>query len=118
MLSATISQYIIQKFTNISEQSIQQFGISISTAVIVSLIPIISGSAGNAGSQSTTTVTRSAALGEFESSDYKKVILKEILVATIIGFIMFVINIARLYIYYAIPVFSSDAFDDPNKKDW
>ncbi|WP_322960543.1 magnesium transporter [Mycoplasmopsis cynos] len=118
MLSATISQYIIQKFTNISENSIEQFGITISTAVIVSLIPIISGSAGNAGSQSTTTVTRSAALGEFSKNDYKKVILKEILVATIIGAIMFIINVVRLYIYYAIPVFSNDAFKDPNNKDW
>ncbi|MCU9936093.1 magnesium transporter [Mycoplasmopsis cynos] len=118
MLSATISQYIIQKFTNISENSIEQFGITISTAVIVSLIPIISGSAGNAGSQSTTTVTRSATLGEFSKNDYKKVILKEILVATIIGAIMFIINVVRLYIYYAIPVFSNDAFKDPNNKDW
>ncbi|EIE40268.1 magnesium transporter [Mycoplasmopsis canis] len=117
MLSATLSQYIIQKFTNISEESINHFGIAISTAVIVSLIPIISGSAGNAGSQSTTTVTRSSALGEFDKSDYKKVIFKELIVGTIIGAIMFFINIARLYIYYAIPVFRNDAFQN-HQTDW
>ncbi|BBA22642.1 magnesium transporter [Mycoplasmopsis bovirhinis] len=117
MLSATLSQYIIQKFTNISEESINQFGITVSTAVIVSLIPIISGSAGNAGSQSTTTVTRAAALGEFHNSQYKKVIAKELLVGTIIGGIMFAINLIRLYIYYAIPTFRNDAFHD-GKSDW
>ncbi|WP_027121223.1 magnesium transporter [Mycoplasma leonicaptivi] len=117
MLSATLSQYIIQKFTTISENFIEGLGVTISTAIIVSLIPIISGSAGNAGSQSTTTVTRSAALGEFESSQYKKVILKELLVATSIGAIMFLVNVARLYLYYLIPSFRADAFTN-GKENW
>ncbi|QNM93890.1 magnesium transporter [Mycoplasma sp. Pen4] len=105
MLSATMSQFVIQKFTDISEDVIKGLGVTISTAIIVSLIPIISGSAGNAGSQSSTTITRAAALGEIERKDVKKVIFKEISVGTIIGVIMFIINIARLYIYFAIPSF-------------
>ncbi|TDV23282.1 magnesium transporter [Mycoplasmopsis mustelae] len=105
MISATMSQFIIQEFTDLSENFINGLGITVSTAVIVSLIPIISGAAGNAGSQSSTTITRAAALGDFNSKQYKKVIFKEMNVGLIIGSIMFIVNVARLYIYYAIPYF-------------
>ncbi|MCU9940165.1 hypothetical protein NW739_05720 [Mycoplasmopsis felis] len=58
MISATLSQFIIQEFTNLSENFLDSLQITVSTAVVVSLIPIISGAAGNAGSQSSTTITR------------------------------------------------------------
>ncbi|WP_322935398.1 magnesium transporter [Mycoplasmopsis felis] len=112
MISATLSQFIIQEFTNLSENFLDSLQITVSTAVVVSLIPIISGAAGNAGSQSSTTITRAAALGDFDNNEYKKVIFKEIIVGTIIGGIMFLVNIMRLYIYYAIPYFREGA------KDW
>lgn len=102
MISATISQYIIQKFTDLSEDMITMFNAGISTAVIVSLIPIISGSAGNAGSQSSTTITRASALGEIEDKDLKRVIGKEIAVGAVIGVILFIVNVIRLFIYFAI----------------
>ncbi|MHA3825691.1 magnesium transporter [Mycoplasma sp. BRA285] len=105
MISATMSQYIIQQFSNISENFIKGLGVSVSTGIIVGLIPIISGSAGNAGSQSSTTITRASALGEIEHKDIWKVIRKEISVGAVIGGILFVVNIARLYIYFAIPSF-------------
>ncbi|WP_426461623.1 magnesium transporter [Mycoplasma hafezii] len=105
MISSTLSQFIIQQFTEISERFIDSIQITVSTAIIVGLIPIISGSAGNAGSQSSTTITRAAALGEIKNKDIKKVIGKELQVGAIIGAIMFVANIARLYIYFAIPSF-------------
>lgn len=111
MISATGSQFIIQEFTNISEKFITSLQITVSTAVIVSLIPIISGAAGNAGSQSSTTITRAAALGDFNQKEYKKVVFKEITVGTIIGAIMFIINVARLYIYYSIPYFRQGVND-------
>ncbi|QGZ97535.1 magnesium transporter [Mycoplasma sp. NEAQ87857] len=108
MISATMSQFIIQQFTDLSNSVIDEIGITISSAIIVSLIPIISGSAGNAGSQSSTTVTRAAALGEIDKKDIKKVIWKEVSVGSIIGFIMFLINVIRLYLYFAIPYFRTD----------
>ncbi|MCU9934572.1 magnesium transporter [Mycoplasmopsis felis] len=113
MISATLSQFIIQEFTNLSENFLDSLQITVSTAVVVSLIPIISGAAGNAGSQSSTTITRLVLLlYDFDNNEYKKVIFKEIIVGTIIGGIMFLVNIMRLYIYYAIPYFKEGA------KDW
>ncbi|WLP85906.1 magnesium transporter [Mycoplasma seminis] len=105
MVSATFSQYIIQQFSAISENFIKGLGVTVSTGIIVGLIPIISGSAGNAGSQSSTTITRASALGEIEHKDIWKVIFKEMTVGAVIGCILFVVNIARLYIYFAIPSF-------------
>lgn len=102
MISATLSQFIIQSFTDISENFIKSLGVTLSTAIIVSLIPVISGAAGNAGSQSSTTITRSLALGEIESKDIKKVILKEFNISVIVGFILFFVNVLRLSIYFLI----------------
>ncbi|MFL1037945.1 magnesium transporter, partial [Mycoplasmopsis synoviae] len=80
MISSTISQFIIQKFTDISSNLLANFHLSISTGLIVGLIPIISGSAGNAGSQSSRTITRSAGIGEISSKSLFKVLKKEFLV--------------------------------------
>ncbi|EFF41876.1 magnesium transporter, partial [Mycoplasmopsis alligatoris] len=102
MVSATLSQFIIQQFTVISENFINGLGASLSTAIIVSLIPVISGTAGNAGSQSSTTITRAEALGEIEKKAFKRVLGKEILVGLTIGIILFFVNILRLSIYFLI----------------
>lgn len=111
MLSATLSQLVIQKFTEISEDFLSQtLLITMPTAIIVGLIPVISGSAGNAGSQSSTTITRAAALGEIQFKDTWKAVWKEFQVAFIVGIIMFIFNIIRLYIYFGI--FSIDGDSD------
>lgn len=102
MISSTISQFIIQKFTDISSNVVANLHLSISTGLIVGLIPIISGSAGNAGSQSSTTITRSAAIGEISSKSLFKVLKKEFLVGLVIGAIMFFANVIRLIFYFLI----------------
>ncbi|VEU76176.1 Magnesium transporter mgtE [Mycoplasmopsis columboralis] len=103
MLSATLSQLVIEQFTHISETFIEEsLKITIPVAIVVGLIPVISGSAGNAGSQSSTTITRASALGELELKDTWKAVWKEIKVAFIVGLVMFVFNILRLYIYFLI----------------
>ncbi|RIV16848.1 magnesium transporter [Mycoplasmopsis gallopavonis] len=109
MVSSTMSQFIIQQFTDLSETFINGLSISISSALIVGLIPIISGSAGNAGSQSSTTITRASALGDIEDQDLWKVVNKELRVGTVIGLIMFVANVVRLYIYFAVPAFRGNS---------
>lgn len=120
MLSATLSQLVIQKFTEISEDFLTQtLLITMPTAIIVGLIPVISGSAGNAGSQSSTTITRAAALGEIEFKDTWKAVWKEFKVAFIVGIIMFVFNIIRLYIYFALFSMDNDGnADDLNQPSW
>lgn len=101
MISATLSQLIIQKFTTISENFINSLGASLTTAIIVALIPVLSGTAGNAGSQSSTTITRAEALGQIDKKHISKTLFKEIRVGLIIGSILFVVNVLRLIVYFS-----------------
>ncbi|UWD34419.1 magnesium transporter [Mesomycoplasma molare] len=103
MLGSTLSQIVIQLFTDSLEKNItlKSLGLGIFVSTIVSIIPVISGSAGNAGSQSATTITRSLSLGEIEKKGFlRKVFFKELNVGIIIGIILMLINFARLIIYF------------------
>ncbi len=105
MFGSTLSQFIIQKFTDaISENdSIKSIGLSSFITTIVSMIPVISGSAGNAGSQSATTIVRSISLKEINRSNFfSKVLLKEIGVGAIVGTVLMVLNFIRLVIYFTL----------------
>lgn len=64
MFGSTLSQFIIQEFTDaITENNaIKSIGLASFITTIVSMIPVISGSAGNAGSQSATTIVRALSL--------------------------------------------------------
>ena len=62
-------------------------------------IPLIMSTAGNAGSQASAMVIRGIAVGELSMSDYWKVIWKEVQVALLSGFVLFVINWLRLMIF-------------------
>ncbi|MGZ9413160.1 magnesium transporter [Mycoplasma sp. AC157] len=105
MLGSTLSQVVIQLFTDSLENSssLKALGLGIFISTIVSIIPVISGSAGNAGSQSATTITRALSLGEIEKRGYlKKVFFKEVNVGAIIGLILMLVNFSRLVIYFMI----------------
>lgn len=100
MLGATLSQYIINYFQNhINDTHSDSIPPYLLTA-IDSLIPVIAGTAGNAGSQSATTITRAIALGE--AAKHSKVIKKEFLVGASIGALLCSINLIRLLLYYLI----------------
>lgn len=99
MLGSTLSQIVIQLFTNYSEKSIEQW---VAISVFVAIVPVISGAAGNAGSQSSTTITRSLALNEFEKKKFSKIFWREIWIGFIIGAILFIMNFLRLIIYFSI----------------
>ena len=60
------------------------------TAVIslAFFLPLLMGSAGNTGAQSSTLVVRALATGEFDSSPWKATIFKEIIVGAILGCMM------------------------------
>lgn len=68
--------------------------------VLVSFIPMIMGTGGNCGSQSSTLVIRGLAVDEIHSKDFLKVWWKEIRVAVIVGIIMAIVNCIRIYIQY------------------
>lgn len=88
MISATLTGSIIQSFEDM-------------LAVVTGLtaaIPIITGTGGNAGNQSSTLAIRALALGEIELKDWFKVLFKEIRVAFICGLILGAANFLRMWI--------------------
>ncbi|MBR6252678.1 MAG: magnesium transporter [Clostridia bacterium] len=90
MLSATITGTILAKYEAAFE----------AVPLLVSFIPMVMGTAGNSGQQTSTIVIRALATGEITLKDWLKVLWKEIRVGTLVGLVLFVVNIVRIYIQY------------------
>ncbi len=78
MISATFTSLILSSY----EQSLSLIA---NGAVLYAFVPMLMGTAGNAGGQSSVTIIRALALGEVENKDVLRVILKELLSALLIG---------------------------------
>lgn len=89
MLSATFTGAIISSF----ESKLTVF------PALIAFIPMLMGTAGNCGSQSSVTVIRSLSLGDIEFKDIFRVLWKEIRVAFLCGAVLAVINFAKLYLF-------------------
>ena len=98
MFAATLSQVVLDTFQNLSDSTLNA-GI-IATTALVAILPVISGSAGNAGAQSSTTIIRLLATGEITTKDYLKVFFKEFRVSVLMGLLLGVANFLRLILYY------------------
>lgn len=86
MISATFTGLVIKRFEAL-----------LSTMVILATyIPMLMGTGGNAGSQSSTLIIRSIALGEIEFSDLPKVIFKEFKVSFLVGSALALTNFIRI----------------------
>lgn len=68
--------------------------------LLVTFIPMLTGTGGNAGSQSSALIIRGLTTGEVEPGDILKVIWKEIRVGAIVGVILGLVNFARLILTY------------------
>lgn len=68
--------------------------------LLVSFIPMIMGTGGNCGSQSSTLIIRGMAVDEIEPRDFLKAIWKEIRVALIVGLTLAVVNGIRIMVQY------------------
>ena len=68
--------------------------------LLVSFVPMLTGTGGNAGSQSSTMIIRCMAIGEVEPRDTLRVIWKEIRVALVVGLILGALNYLRLMLMY------------------
>ena len=88
MFSAMVTGGIISKFENILAQMM----------ILMSFIPMLTDTGGNAGSQSATLIIRGLALGEVKSSDLFKIVWKELRVSLICGSVLAAANFARLII--------------------
>ncbi|HJA42897.1 MAG TPA: magnesium transporter [Candidatus Dorea stercoravium] len=88
MLSATVTQMIMNRYESALAVMPQLAG----------FIPMLTGTGGNCGSQSSTLVIRGISVGEIEFGDLFKVIFKEIRVAVLISLILSVVNGIRIII--------------------
>jgi magnesium transporter len=64
-------------------------------AKLTLFIPLLIGAGGNSGAQVTTTITRALALGELRTSDYFRVLRREMVTALIIGLTLGILGYGR-----------------------
>ncbi len=68
--------------------------------LLVTFIPMLTSTGGNAGSQASTMVIRSMALGDLNFSNFWSVVWKEMRVALMVGVPLALVNFARMLIFY------------------
>ena len=90
MISSMITGTIISKYET-----------AIATIpLLASFIPMLMGTGGNCGSQSSTLIIRGLATDEVSIKDFLKVLWKEFRIALIVSFILAFVNLLRIYIQY------------------
>lgn len=68
--------------------------------LLVTCMPMLTGTAGNAGSQASTLIIRGMSVGDIQLKDWLRVALKELRVAMLCGLALCVVNTARLLLTY------------------
>lgn len=90
MLSSTMAGMILNHYAHLVA----------TIPLLVSFVPMIMGTGGNCGSQSSSLIIRGLAVDEINFSDILKVIFKEARVALMVGAVLAMINILRIYLMY------------------
>lgn len=88
MVSATFTEKIITHFE----------GALTACVALTAFIPMLTGTCGNCGNQSSSTIIRGISLGEIEFKDTLKVVFKEFLIALICGVVLAIVNFAKLMV--------------------
>ena len=86
MITATVTARIMGRFEDVLA----------SVIILNTFIPMLMDTGGNSGSQSSTLIIRGLATGEIETSDWLKVIWKELRVSLIVGVVLSLANFLRL----------------------
>ncbi|MBQ7824919.1 MAG: magnesium transporter [Clostridia bacterium] len=89
MISATLSSTLIPHFESVLAGAV----------VLTAFIPMLTGSAGNSGSQTSVTIIRNMSLGEVELSDWLWVLWKEVRVAVVSGTALAIVNLIRMMVF-------------------
>lgn len=90
MLSATFSGMVLDHFAPVI----------VMMPILNSFVPMLTGTGGNCGSQSSTLIIRGLTVGEVRFKDIFKVIFKELRVALMVGAFLAVVNGIRVVIMY------------------
>ena len=88
MVSSTFSSKILTAFESYLA----------AVPVLISFVPLLMGTGGNAGGQASTTIIRGLSVGEIEMSDILKVLWKELRVAFLCGLSLAVVNFIKMFI--------------------
>jgi len=89
MVSATITGNIIGHF-----QAVLHSALSLTV-----FIPMLMGTGGNAGAQSSTLIIRGMAVGELRRRDALRVLFKELRVSLVVGAALGIVNYARIILF-------------------
>ena len=68
--------------------------------LLVTFIPMLTDTGGNAGSQSSTLIIRGMAVGEIQPRDFLRVFWKELRVSILVGIVLSAVNYVRLILTY------------------
>lgn len=90
MLSATVTGMILAHYESAMAAMPE----------LISFIPMLMGTGGNCGSQSSTLVIRGLAVGEIRFNDLFRVVFKEIRVALLVSLFLSLVNGLRIFIMY------------------
>ena len=90
MLSATFSGLVLDHFSPVI----------VAMPVLNAFVPMLTGTGGNCGSQSSTLIIRGLTVGEVRFKDIFKVIFKEVRVAALVGAFLAIVNGIRVVIMY------------------
>lgn len=90
MLSATITGMVLSYYESAFA----------AVPILVTFIPMLMGTGGNCGSQSSTLIIRGLAVDEIRFSDWFRVVFKEIRVAALVGLALAIVNGLRILIMY------------------
>ena len=90
---------VLMLLATFTSQIIEGFEGKLSLVVgLTAAIPMIMGTGGNCGNQTSTLIIRGLALGDIQISDYFRVLWKEIRVAVLCGLVLAVANYGRMWV--------------------
>ncbi|MFA7167586.1 MAG: magnesium transporter [Sphaerochaetaceae bacterium] len=90
MISGMITGIILERFTDAF----------VAIPLLVTFIPMLTDTGGNAGSQSSALIIRGLAVGEVSPHDWLKIVWKELRVSIIVGAALAAVNYVRIVITY------------------
>ena len=90
MFTSTISALILEAFDKFTALF----------PTLITCVPMLTATGGNAGSQSSTTIIRAMSIGDVEMSDVWRVFWKECRVSLIVGAVLGIANYIRLILMY------------------
>lgn len=98
MISATFTGAIIGRYEEL-----------LSTAVVLmTFVPMLMDSGGNAGAQASTLIIRGIAVGDIELKNWAIVLWKELRISLLVGVTLGVVNVLRMYMVNAVSAHKPD----------